>query len=346
MRVEVERQRLHLSRPLKTAHGTVEARDSLILSIDDGSNVGWGEAAPLPTYDGGSLEACSTALDEIAAGLGSIDPDAPARSLAGLPEGVPSQVRAAVDVAVHDLAARRAGIPLWKYLGGESSAPIECSRLIQSTQSDAALVELQQAADEGFTTIKLKAGFTGDIDFLHRVIPAATANGFRSVTVDANGRWSVSDATRAMEALEPLGTLNLEQPVPGLAEMRQLMAADRAATLILDESATDNHGLEMPPAGHACALKLQAWGGCTRLLEAARTARSSGIEILIGSTLEGPIGIAASLHCAATIAPELPCGLATLDAFVETASLGWTSDGFVTVPSTKGLGIDPSGLPV
>ena len=53
------------------------------------------------------------------------------------------------------------------------------------------------------------------------------------------------------------------------------------------------------------------------MLAAARTARQAGYEVYLASTLDGPLGIAAALHAAAVIAPDRPCGLATLGQFAD-----------------------------
>lgn len=343
MRVIVERQRLHLSRPLRTGHGTISIRESLLVGISDGAMTGWGEAAPLPSYDRGSLEKCAAALDGATEILTDGDPDDPDATLAKLDESIPTQALAAIEVALLDLAARRSDVPVWSLLGALTASPIECSSLIQATTPTEALEELRKAEAAGFTAVKLKAGFDGDIEFLASILEACRA--FSHVTVDANGRWSPAEARTAMDTLSSTGRLSFEQPVASLDGMRSLMAAGTGtARLILDECATEPEAFRGIPAAHACTLKLQAWGGCRNLIHAAGKARAIGMDVMLGSTLEGPVGTAASLHCAAALAPELPSGLATLDMFAETSGLGWVQSGAATIPSGPGLGVGPLGL--
>ena len=81
------------------------------------------------------------------------------------------------------------------------------------------------------------------------------------------------------------------------------------------------------------------------MIGAAKSAREIGMKVYSGSTLDGPIGIAAALHASVVINPDVASGLATIDAFEQTTTLGWIKDGRVTVPEGIGLGIDPLGTP-
>jgi L-alanine-DL-glutamate epimerase-like enolase superfamily enzyme len=77
-------------------------------------------------------------------------------------------------------------------------------------------------------------------------------------------------------------------------------------------------------------------GGITGLLRDAARARTLGYQVYLASTLDGPLGIAAALHAAAVVAPDRPCGLATLALF-EGADLMPPLDGRIPVPAGPGL---------
>ena len=68
------------------------------------------------------------------------------------------------------------------------------------------------------------------------------------------------------------------------------------------------------------------------------------MKVLIGSTLDGPIGIAAALHGSAVINPELPCGLATLMNISEAQGNTWLESGMMSAPQGNGLGVAHSWL--
>ncbi len=85
-------------------------------------------------------------------------------------------------------------------------------------------------------------------------------------------------------------------------------------------------------------LKVARSGGLTGLLNSAARARAAGYRIYLASTLDGPLAVAAALHAAAAIRPELPCGLATLGVFADRADPLPARGGRISVPSTPGLG--------
>ncbi len=70
--------------------------------------------------------------------------------------------------------------------------------------------------------------------------------------------------------------------------------------------------------------------------------RAGGAEAYLASTLDGPLGIAAAVHCAAALRVELPCGLATLGMFedVDEGPLA-PALGEIAVPGGPGLGVTP-----
>ena len=99
---------------------------------------------------------------------------------------------------------------------------------------------------------------------------------------------------------------------------------------------------EPRPADAAC-LKVQAFGGMDRTIEAASRARESGMQVLIGSTLEGAVGMAASFVAAQVVKPDLASGLSTLDLFEDDFDSFPAEGPFGSAPAGIGLGTDPDG---
>jgi L-Ala-D/L-Glu epimerase len=155
------------------------------------------------------------------------------------------------------------------------------------------------------------------------------------IRVDANGAWSVDEALAALRALEPIGIELCEEPVTGL----DAIASVSAATLVpiaIDETAGAPGALDARACDAVC-LKIARCGGISGLVDAARKARSSGYEVYLASTYDGPLGIAAALHAAAAIKPDRPCGLATLGLFDRRDPLP-AHEGRIAPPSGPGLG--------
>ena len=100
----------------------------------------------------------------------------------------------------------------------------------------------------------------------------------------------------------------------------------------IDESATEPGALAAGVADAVC-LKVSRCGGISGLLAQAALAKAMGMDVYLASTYDGPLGIAAAVHCAAALRVDLPCGLATLADAGELEP----RDGKIVVPAGAGL---------
>ena len=344
MRLEIAPRRLRLRTPLRTAHGTVAERellDVLILGAD--GVAGAGEAAPLPSYDGVSLDDVRAALEDCrpivhdAEGLPRATVLAECRKAAVLPQAV-----AAIDLALWDLEGRRADVPVWQLLGargrvGSGPPPVAVNALIGAEDRAGAAREAAAAATAGFACVKVKVGIGDDAGRLAAVRAAVGRE--VAVRIDANGAWSVEESLAHLRALAPSGIEQCEEPVHGVEELRRVAALSDVA-IAMDETAVAPGALASGATPLVC-LKLSRCGGISGLLEAAETVRAAGAEPYLASTLDGPLGIAGALHAAAAIHPTRPCGLATLGAFagLEVDPCLRVERGFMQVPTGPGLGV-------
>ncbi len=101
----------------------------------------------------------------------------------------------------------------------------------------------------------------------------------------------------------------------GVEAMRAVR--DRVAVRIaMDETAAEPGSLTASVADAVC-LKVSRCGGISGLLAQAALVRASGADVYLASTFDGPLGIAAAVHCAAALRPSAACGLGTLELFSE-----------------------------
>jgi L-alanine-DL-glutamate epimerase-like enolase superfamily enzyme len=338
MDVEIEQTSVPLRTPLRTSYGEVVGRElfTLRLTAADGV-VGRGEAAPLEAYDGIPHELVGRALERYAAVLstardGQTGPqllDA-CRQVADLPQAL-----AAVDLALWDAAGRRAGRSLAEMLTDAPLADVPVNATIGATDRAAAVTAAAAAADAGFACVKVKVG-TGDDE--GRVAAVRRAVGpYVALRLDANGAWDVEQAVAMIETLGRNELELVEEPVSGIAALRAVR--ERVAVRIaMDETAAD-HGAIASGAADVVCLKISRAGGIGALLSQAALVRALGAEVYVASTLDGPLGIAAALHCAAALRVELPCGLATLpmvgDGFGDPLPV---HHGRIRLPAGPGLG--------
>jgi L-alanine-DL-glutamate epimerase-like enolase superfamily enzyme len=303
----------------------------LVRLEDRSGNVGFGEAAPLPGYGGATLEEVCAALQrcrELLAETADGPPPALIAACAAL--SPPPQALAAIDLALWDLEGRRAGAPVWKLLGG--LAPLEVSVNATIAGSDAA-GEAARARKAGFRCVKLKVGLDGDLERLAAV--RAEIGSEVAIRIDANGAWSVGEAVAALRRLDPIGIELCEEPAHGLDEIARVADAS-SVPVALDESAGLVGAFDRRICDAAC-LKITRCGGISGLVAAGRRARAADYRVYLASSLDGPLGIAAALHAAALVRPELACGLATLGLFDRRDVLP-PRQGRIAPPSGAGLG--------
>ena len=336
MKLDIELIRAPLRAPFVSASGSVSERELLLVTLEGSDGVrGFGEAAPLEHYDGVSVEEARAALEDCRGLLAESDGTRHAELLrACAAVAVLPQALAAIDLALWDLAGRRAGEPVWKLLGAPDGHPIQVNATIASEDRAGAAREAGTAAQAGFGCIKVKVGLGDDAGRLAAVRAAAGRE--MAIRIDANGAWSVDEALASLRALEPVGIELCEEPCSGLQANAEL-CAQTLVPVAIDESAALPGALDRRISDAVC-LKVARCGGITGLLDAARRARASGYEIYLASTLDGPLGIAAALHAGAAVAPDRPCGLATLSAFADAGDRCPAVDGRIAVPQGAGLG--------
>jgi len=335
--------RLHaLKVPVVASHGTARSRLLLILRITDGAHIGWGEAAPIDGYSEATFELCEEALREVLPGLAACDPDEPDVTLESLAFPLPPNSRAALESALRDLAARRAGISVLNSLGGLGAPEVELRCLLPGEDPAEMRNVATDARDAGFNAFKIKLGKDSAVNaraartVRDAIGPSAHLSG------DPNAAWTPSFAESELDKLS--GILDLvEQPVEGVSAVRSLGGPRMA--LALDEAATNHEALERPAAADAVCLKVQAFGGMDLTIQAAARAREAGLKVLVGSTLEGAIGMAGSLVAAQIIQPDLASGLSTLDLFEDRFEALPSGVPFGSAPPGLGLGTDPDGTP-
>ena len=322
--------------PFSAAWGAAATRELLLLRLTSADgHTGFGEAAPLPGYDGVAVADVMAALEDCRTLLQDADADEHAPLLAACRErAVLPQAVAAIDLALWDLAGKRAKEPLWRLLGAVEAPPVTVNATIGATDRAGAAAEAARAAAERFGTIKVKVGVGDDAGRL-AAVRAVTGREI-ALRVDANGTWSPEEALAALAALASIGLELCEEPCSGLPAIARV-SADAAVPIAIDETVARPGALERRVCDSVC-LKVARSGGVSALLATAARARSLGYRVYLASTLDGPLGIAAALHAAAAIGPDRPCGLATLGLFEGRMDPLRARDGRVSVPAGSGLG--------
>lgn len=349
-RLRVEPLSLRLRAPLRTAHGEYRAREGFLVCAEAGHGAtGWGEAMPLPEFGTEAHAACGRALAAASEALAGVVLDAledVAFELRQAPLGDAPAARHAIELALLDLLARDAGVPLARLLAERPRAAVRVNALLAERAPVALREEAQAARAQGFTTLKLKVGAAPLEDDRAR-IAAAVGPGAR-VRLDANGGWDLETARAALASL-PRGVELCEQPV-GAGDVRGLGALQREVPCLLaaDEALGVPGAAEALLQGHAgvgvLVLKPMVLGGVLPALALARRAAACGVGSYVTSSLDGVVARAGATHLAAALpSARFASGLA-LGALFADEPVGHPyvpHAGRIPLPAAPGLGVTP-----
>jgi o-succinylbenzoate synthase len=338
MDAELERATYRFRHPVATAYGTLTEREVLVLRLrDEDGNEGLGEAAPLAPYDGVTLEETERTIRSFVAALPAFE-EASGEHAAGVSRAGRAPASAALDTALADREARSAGRPLSDRGPQPAAGSVPVNATIVATDRAGAAREAAAAVEAGFETVKLKVGVGDDAGRVAAVRAAIGAD--VAIRIDANGAWEVDEAVAALRSLAPAGIECCEEPVHGVAGLAALRERlDGEVAIAMDETTGEDGAVESGACDLVC-LKVAGCGGVTRVWAAADRARSAGSRVYVASTYDGPVGIAAGLHAAAALGPDIPaCGLATLTLFEGIDDPFPVRHGRIEVPRGPGLGV-------
>jgi L-Ala-D/L-Glu epimerase len=322
--------KVHTERTFAIARSSADTFERVIFEISEDGVTGRGEAAPT-NYYGQDAQGVAAALEGVEAGDPWDIEGALARNYA-----IPPSALTALDNAMHDLAARRLGVPVYRLLGLARPEPVSAYTLgIADRETTVAHVQSLRA----HRILKVKVGGWNDIETLRTVRESTEAD----LWVDANEAFSPEEAVEVVTELKEIGVGMIEQPVPVFAGTEALHKVTEAAfpvPLIADESAItarDVPGLAGCVSG--VNVKLAKCGGIRHALEMIHTARAHGMLVMLGCMVETSLGISAAAQIS---------GLADfvdLDGAMLLADDPYAGpvydNGRILLPEEPGLGVEP-----
>jgi L-alanine-DL-glutamate epimerase-like enolase superfamily enzyme len=339
-----------LTRPYTIAFRHTESAENVILRVETESGLaGWGAASPEPRVTGETMEACADALapgrlawlaGREVRDLESLDRELSAR-LADTPAA-----RAAVDMALHDLAAQERGIGLVEMLG-RAHLSLPTSITIGIKPLEETLAEAEEYLSRGFRILKVKIGVDLEEDLERLVRLREKVGPGIGIRADANQGYSVSDVLRFFRETESLDLEFVEQPLPADAvdAMRALPETVRDRIAADESLLNEEDARSLAAAPRACGIfniKLMKCGGIAPARRIAAIAEAAGIRLMWGCMDESRISIAAALHaalsCPATRYLDLD---GSLDLARDVADGGFLlEEGVMTTAGGQGLGVN------
>ncbi|MBR3369669.1 MAG: dipeptide epimerase [Rhodobacteraceae bacterium] len=287
--------------PLRISRGEILGGENLFISVSDGTLTGWGEMAPGDTEGAATVAEGRAQLEGFCAGgLDGAIHDIWARAHAG---GVGACALAALDMALWDLRAKQANMPLYKLLGLARRGVVS-SLTVGINPPEVVFERVPLLLARGARALKVKLGSRDGIDAdkaMFTAVHDAAAGSGAALRVDANGGWSLRDARHMMDWLAKRGVEYVEQPlVQGAEDQLPDLFQSRALPIFVDESC--RFSTDIPAFAHCVDgvnLKLMKAGGITEALRIVATARAHGLKTMIGCMGESAVAIAAGASLSA-----------------------------------------------
>ncbi|MBW3245082.1 dipeptide epimerase [Epibacterium sp. DP7N7-1] len=277
MKITVTPDVFKLAQVFTISRGSRTEAKVLTVRVEDGDHVGWGECVPYARYDE-TLESVTAQVEAL--------PDVFTRAELQrlLPAGA---ARNAVDCALWDLEAKKAGKPVWELAGLEAPGP----EITAYTLSLASPEEMQKQAAENAhrPLLKIKLGTPEDMPRLEAVRAGAPE---ARIIIDANEGWSAEVYAELAPHLLRLGVELVEQPLPA-GEDEALIGMERPVPVCADESAHDCASLpKLKGKYDVVNIKLDKTGGLTEALKLRDAALAEGYQVMVGCMVGSSLAMA------------------------------------------------------
>jgi o-succinylbenzoate synthase len=341
-----------------TSQGEVAVRYGALIEVAlwEGQK-GIGEVAPLPLDQLSALRRALEPASELATYLAGKPVEQALLYLNQCAESdtFPASLLCGVDMALLDALCKHQNRSLASELiaSPSSSSPQAAGVPVNAVIGEDSLADSVRmaalAASSGFRCLKLKVGIQRSVEYEIDLVRAVRESIGPDIDLrlDANGAWSLSEATTILNGCETFRIQYVEQPLPVSASLSEMQALRQRIRVPLawDETLADLSSVRRVLAAEVAdvlVIKPQVVGGLRISRQIVQEAAIHGVECVLTSSIESGIGIAATLQLASAL-PEihLACGLGTLtlladDLIQETLPV---RAGFISVPQTAGLGV-------
>lgn len=357
-RIEAHVFRVPIDRPVATSFGVMRDRPAVFVRLEDEDGAfGWGEV--FANWPAAGAEHRARLLMEDMADLvlgqsyagpqamfATLTAETRIRAIQCAEPGPFAQVIAGLDTAAHDLAARRTGLPLARFLAEGAASAVPCyASGIAAAHADQ---EVDRARTDGHTAFKVKIGFDAERDLAALSGIAGGLAREDRLMCDANQAWTFEQAVGFCQGARSLPLGWLEEPLVADAPLDDWVAlAAKAPPLAAGENLAGQRAFDDAIASGAFAVlqpDLAKWGGITGCSTVAQGIREAGLRYC-PHFLGGGIGLLASAHLlAAADADGAGEGLLEVDvnpnplrdAFEDTRP----QNGHLRLSSSHGLGVE------
>jgi L-Ala-D/L-Glu epimerase len=346
--VELYKLLIPLTEPFIISLGPQYNAESIIVLIKTNAGItGYGECSPYTSINGESIDTCFIVGQYFAKILKGKDP----LDIKGCMQAMNkmiygnSSIKSAFDMALYDIAAQHAGVPLYKFLGGKNNKVLTTDMTISIGNKKKMADDAVKFKQQGFPAIKVKLGQSKEKD-VERIAAIREAIGNEiPLRIDANQGWKVKTAIEILNALENYNIQYCEEPVARWNFMKLKKVKENSPIPIMaDESCSDHHDAKRLIDLGACDMinvKLGKSSGIYIAKKIIAIAEKENIPMQIGAFMESRLGITAAAHFALCSDHIKYCDFDTPLMFTDDPVSGgiiYENNGVMKVPETAGLG--------
>jgi L-alanine-DL-glutamate epimerase-like enolase superfamily enzyme len=280
---------LPLAERFTIARDSYDVASNVFVSVAYDGVMGFGEASPDERW-GESIDSVAAQLREVPLDqlAGPFDLEAVLQLLG------PGAARGALDIALHDLAGKLAGISVGHLLGIGDRSPPPTSVTVSIAELDHMVERARRLGDH--PVLKVKVGFDGDVEAVHAVRDVYPGR----IRIDANEGWDPETAIDRLGKLETLEIELCEQPIRA-GDHEALRAVTQATSIPVfadEDVSTSEDVASLEGSVDGVNLKLRKAGGIRATVAAIATARAHGLGVMLGCDLESGVAATAQAHVA------------------------------------------------
>ena len=302
-KVEIIKLNLPYKEPFVISLGVIESATNVVIKIHtNGGLTGIGECAPFITIVGETQETVFETSKLIARLLKGKDPFAIEDRLAEIDRAIAGNytMKSAFDMALYDLLAKKAQMPLYKLLGGSNTREIYTDMTISIGPPEKVAKDALAFKEAGFPAIKVKLGTTTKEDVARiKSIREAVGDNY-PIRIDANQGWDTVTAINTLNALAKYNIEHCEEPIPKWNNRELVKVRENSPISIMaDESVFDHHDAFRLASMGACDyfnIKFSKSGGIHNALKINAIAEAAGIKCQVGCMSESRFALTALMH--------------------------------------------------
>ena len=338
-----------LKEPFVISLGPIHEVQNIVVAITTKNGItGFGECSPYLTINGESVDTCFIVGQYFARVLKGKNALDIAACCTAMDKTIYANysIKSAFDMALHDIAAQQAGVPLYQFLGGKKDKILTTDMTVSIGTPEKMQQDAVQFKNAGFPAVKVKLGEDLEKD-VARIKAIREGIGIAiPLRIDANQGWQTADnAIAVLNALAPYNIEHCEEPIARWRFMElSTVSAASPIPIMADESCGNHHDAQRLIQLNACPMfniKLGKTGGLLDAMKIVQLASAANMHLQIGGFMESRLGMTAGAHLALSNEHIVHCDFDTPLMFTEDPVSGgilYKANGIIEVPDVPGLG--------